>query len=87
MSSWAWSWPAGEGDRWIETLAWEGQREGAKDYLLLLMVEKALKDKGGESAKKIRAALSPFKQDAAVNAKGLDAKRAQLAKWYRVLTQ
>jgi len=80
-------WRAGEGDPWIETIAWEAQREGAKDYLLLLMVEKALKVAKGTAAKRIRAALETFKRDAAVDPKGLDAKRAQLAKWYRALRQ
>ena len=76
----------GHGHRWIETVAWEAQREGAKDLLLLLMIERELRSAASPEADAIREELAAFKHDAARNAAGLDDRRAKLIQWYRALT-
>ena len=78
----------GCGHRWIETAAWEGQREGAKDYLLLLMLERELAFSTSPAAAKVHQDLAVFKREAAMGspAAGLDARRGQLVAWYRDLT-
>jgi hypothetical protein len=77
----------GVGHRWIETAVWEGQREGAKDYLLLLMLERELAFTTSPDAPAVRRDLATFKRDAAARAPGatLDDRRAQLVAWYRRL--
>jgi len=76
----------GHGHRWIETVVWEAQREGAKDYLLLLMLERELSLSTAPETARIREELADFKGDSAMHATDLDGRRAKLAAWYRELT-
>lgn len=76
----------GKGQRWIETVVWEAQREGAKDYLLLLMLERELSFSTSREAEGVRKELQDFKSDSALHAGDLDGRRAKLVAWYRKLT-
>ncbi|KKM25828.1 hypothetical protein LCGC14_1591040, partial [marine sediment metagenome] len=75
----------GHGHRWIETVVWEAQREGAKDYLLLLMLQRELSLSASPEAPAIEEELNAFKHDAARDLTDLDARRAKLLQWYRRL--
>jgi hypothetical protein len=79
--------PAAPGGRWVETIVWEAQREGAKDYLLTLMVQRELDAKKSPAAEGIRPLFDKFKADASVKPGDLDARREQLVKWYGELTK
>ncbi|MCG3179537.1 MAG: hypothetical protein BIFFINMI_01873 [Phycisphaerae bacterium] len=78
--------PSAPGRRWIETVAWEGQREGAKDYLLTLMIRQMLADDESPTAKAVRAPFEQFNREAARDAGDLQARRVRLVAWYRQLT-
>jgi hypothetical protein len=77
----------GHGHRWIETVVWEAQNEGAKDYLLLLMVERELAFSTSSEAEDIRKEWEAFKRDAATSFGSPDARRRCLVEWYRRLTR
>ena len=83
------AWPPEKpGQPWVETLVWEAQREGAKDYLLTLMVQReldkpALRDNA--KATQIRAEFEKFKADASMHPTRLDQRREQLVKWMEEL--
>lgn len=79
--------PLAPGGRWVETLVWEAQREGAKDYLLTLMVQRELDAKKSPAAERVRPAFETFKAEASVKPGNLDRRREQLVKWHRELTQ
>jgi hypothetical protein len=74
------------GQPWIETVVWEAQREGAKDLLLLMMVERELAKSQSAQAAAIRKDFQAFKTEAALSAADLDQRRARLVRWYREVT-
>lgn len=73
--------PTSPGQPWVESVAWEAQREGAKDYLVLLMLEERLAEVKSPRADAIRKELADLKTAAAAGEGDADEHRARLAGW------